>query len=60
MDERIPRILHEIPPEKLRELIDTLLGAPLAMYTDTTNNRHELKPGGEQRRGSCPTMGSRA
>ena len=50
MDQKIPQILREIPPEKLRALIEALLGAPL--HSQSAGSRHEVieNPTDEQRR----------
>ena len=45
---RIPRILREIPPEKLRELIETLLGAPLQHQSSGTRREVVENPTEDQ------------
>ena len=49
MDQKIPQILREIPPEKFRALIEALLGAPL--HSQSAGSRHEVieNPTDEQR-----------
>ena len=39
-EDRIPQILRDIPPEKFRELIETLMGAPLE--TQNFGSRREV------------------
>lgn len=50
MSEEIPQVLREIPPEKFRELIETLLGAPLQHQSSGSRREVVENPTEEQLR----------